>query len=790
MNNNINFKLLSGSAVILMNVIGFSGTATAQGAESQMASASDHAADIENDTNAIVVTAQKRSERLQDVPISIAAFSGETLDRNNVISVQDLGRITTNFSASTAAQASAVRLAVRGIGSAGNNATEPSVAAFVDGVYVPRVGSIIGNFLDIEGVEILRGPQGTLFGRNASVGAVSLRTAQPEFDFSGKVGAEYGTGNRFRLTGHVNVPLNDKVAVRFAGLGSWKDGFWRNRLDGKTYGGSDDYAGRVTVKAELGNVTWLLRGDYSRSDGDGYAMNDFKFDSVSTAQVDGFIALQESFSGTSFDNVLFDREFNHLVTSDYRDRHWGVSSDLSLDTGGYTLRLINSYRDWNSGQLDGDNFSTPVSLLSRFTAFASKSQSHELQFISPKDELLGGALDFVAGLYYFAEDYDIEERLQLGDEFCNFLVPAASRPACNGTLASGGGVDATNQDFSQSVNSVAAYGQLTLKLADPLRLTLGGRWTRDDKKATYIQTVANPFAGGLRAPENANLKLTEDRFTWRASLNYQPNRDVMIFANYSTGYKSGGFNSGSGAAALNQSRIFGRETVDNYEVGAKTTWLDGTLTANATLFRMDIGGFQDRSFDGTSFVVRNAGNLRHQGVEFDTILRPSRRFSVNASVAYLDSKFTRYPGASGLPGLGGVQDLKGAPNNFAAEWSGNVGANWDGTFGNTDWGWSLNGNISFISDVNTGGVTDNNPQTVQDGYALISARFSINTPDDRWKISVFGDNLTNKGYCSTQFYQVLDGALGLRNGKFPGSTGVRCYLGNPRTYGVSASVQF
>ena len=738
----------------------------------------------------IIVTAQKRAERLQEVPISIAAFTADTLERSNVIAVSDLGRITTNFSASSAAQASSVRLAVRGIGSAGNNATEPSVAAFLDGIYIPRAGSVIGNFLDIEGVEVLRGPQGTLFGRNASVGAVSLRSAQPEFDYSGRLAAEYGTGNRYKLDGNVNVPVTDNVAIRVAGLGQWKEGLWHNRLDGKTYGGADDYATRVSIKAEFGNLTWVVRGDYARTDGDGYAMNEFRTDSVSQAQLANFMAIQKAFSGDTFDTVLFDREFNNIARADYEDRNWGVSSNLSYDTGGYTIRLINSYREWRSSQLDGDVFYTPISLLSRTTSFASNSHSHELQLISPKSELLGGALDFVAGLYYFAEDFAIGEQLHLGDQWCNLVIPSASRPACNTTLAAGKGTNATDQQFSQSMNSLAGYGQMTFRIADPLKLTLGGRWTRDEKTGSQVQMVVNPYAAPLRAVEDVALKLTEDRFTWRASLNYSPNRDVMLFANYSTGYKSGGFNSGGGAVALMQSRIFGRETVENYELGAKTAWLDGALIANATLFRMDISGFQDRSFDGTSFVVRNAGNLRHQGVEFDTVMKPSRNFSVNASVAYLDSKFTSYGAASGLPGLGGIQDLAGRPNNFAPEWSWNLGATWTGDFGNSGWGWSLNGNLASISDVNIGGVTDNNPQTVRDGYSLLSARLTITSPGDRWKISVFGDNLTDKGYCATEFYQVLDGALGLRNGLFPGSTGVRCYRGNPRTYGVSAQVAF
>lgn len=742
------------------------------------------------DDGVIVVTAQKRSEDVQKVPISVVVFNAEKLATANVLTVQDLPRIASNFSATRASQVASIRLTVRGVGAPGNTATEPSVAAFVDGVYVPRPGSIIGNFLDIDGVEVLRGPQGTLFGRNASVGALSFRTAQPKDEFSGQISGEAGNGDRYVLRGHVNLPVNENIAVRVAGIGSWFNGYWHNKLDGKTYGGSDDYAGRVSLKAGTGALTWLLRADYAKSNGDGFIPNEFETKSVSPTQLTNFLALQNTLSGAAMDTNLFDRNVSQKITADYSDKNWGVSSDASLDVGRFSLRLINSYRHWDSSQLDGDVVFTPVPLVSRVGGYLSKSQNHELQLISPKDELLDGKLDFVAGVYYFKEDFAISEKLQMGSQFCNALVPAGPRPTCNALLAAGGGVNAAEQQFAQTVKSFAAYGQANFKLADPLTLTLGGRWTKEDKDGTYVQLRANPFVAGLRAPENTVLALKDDRFTWRAALNYSPTDGMMVFGSFSTGYKSGGFNSGAGAVALNQLRLFGRETVKNYEFGAKTSWLDKALQANLTFYRMDVAGFQDRSFDGVSFVVRNAGNLRNQGFEFDTRIAPVKNFVVNASLAYLDSKFTSYPGGAGLPGIGGVQSLQGTRNNFSPEFTGNVGATWSGDVGNSGMRWSLNGNVTLVSDQNNGGVTDNNPQTVQDGYALLGARFQINGPGDRWNIAVFGNNLANQGYCVSRFYQVLDGAFGLRNGVFRGSTGLRCNVAQPRTYGVSGTFNF
>lgn len=734
----------------------------------------------------IVVTAQKRSENLQDVPISIAAFSGRQLEQANVSDISDLGKIAANITITKPVLASNVRIQIRGIGSSGNTGVEPSVASFIDGIYVPRPGSVINTFLDISGVEVLRGPQGTLFGRNASVGALSLRTATPENSFSARVTGEVGNGDRYKVDGYINLPVTDNVAVRVAALGQWFGGYWHNRLDGQQFGGTDDVATRASLKANFGNLTWIVRGDYSHTSGDGGYDADFVASSVSPAQL---AALQTRLGGTFPDTNLDDRNANFVRVGNLSDTQWGVNSDLALDVNGFTFRLINSYRDWKQDQLDGDAAGLTIPLLTRTSAFGSQSQNHELQIVSPSDELLDGRLDFVAGLYYFEEDYRIVEQFNLSSQFCNFIVGAAQRPACNASLISPGGTAATDQLFTQNVKSYAAYGQATLGITDTLDLTLGARWSRDQKKGQFDQRLNNSFGASLRAPELTPLALNESRATWRASLNYKPTNDIMVFANYSTGYKSGGFNSGGGTSALGQRRIFNRETVNNYELGAKTSWGNGALLANLTFYRMDIGGYQDRSFDGVSFIIRNAGNLRQQGFELDTTIRPVRNFSVRASLAYLDSTFTDYKGAAGLPGIGGTQDLTGQPATFSPELSGNLGAEWRGDLGSS-LEWSLNGNLSFTGDYFNGAVNDGNRQSVQDGYVQLGARLTIGSTDEKWSVAVFGTNLTGTSSCSATFYQLFEGALGLRNGVFPGSTGVRCSVAEPRTYGVSGTVRF
>ncbi|WP_313805852.1 TonB-dependent receptor [Sphingobium sp.] len=746
----------------------------------------------------IVVTAQKRAENVQEVPISIAAFSAEGLQKSNVAGVQDLGRVATNFYAFKGLQAASIRLNIRGIGAVGAAAIEPSVAVFMDDIYLPRAGAIVGSMLDMESVEVLRGPQGTLFGRNASVGALSLHSATPKPDFSARVTGEIGNGDRYKLDGYINVPVTDTVAVRLAGMRQWFGGYWHNALDGRQYGGTDDTVLRGSVRADFGNVVWTVRADYAKSTGDGVSNVDFDRTSVSPAQLDAF---RSRLGGLLPDTNLDDRIFNSYITAKLNDRQWGVSSHLDWDVANATVRLINSYRKWRNDQLDGDGLFTPAPITSRRSNFRSGSQSHELQFISPQGQWLGGALDAVAGLYYFKEEYDISEKLQLNSQFCNILVPLVVRPACNATLAAGRGVDATDQQVHQRARSFAAYGQATFHLTPTLSLALGARWTQDKKSGDYAQRVNNPFAAVQRAVEILTFPdLSDNRLTYRASLNYKPNDDLLFFVNHSTGYKSGGYNSGAGNVALSTfdangnlistQRVFDRETVKNYEVGAKTSWLDDSLTANVTFFRMDISGFQDRAFNGTSFTVLNAGNLRQQGFELDLVARPTRRFRVSASLAYLDSGFTDYPNAAGLPGLGGTQDLKGAPVTYSPEFSGRFGFDWSGDVGGSGMSWNVASDLSFVSDQYQGQVNDGNPQTIEDGYALLGARLTLNGPDDRWSLAVFGSNLTNTQYSNSNFYQVLDGVFGLRNGVFPGSTAVRRIHGDPRTYGASLTVRF
>ena len=814
-------------AIALSSTPAFAQDTATDAAAAPVAEAAEPAADAAQpaaeanagDDTEIVVTAQKRSENVQDVPISISAFSGDSLEKNNVVNIEGLAKVTPNLSVAKGAQTSYVRLAIRGIGAASNTTVEPSVAVFLDGAYVPRVGAVVSSMLDMESVEVLRGPQGTLFGRNASVGAVSFHTARPKLgDFSGEVTGEIGNGDRYKLTGFVNVPVGENSAFRLAGSQQWFKGYWHNNLDDKQLGGTDDTIVRGSFRTETGPLEWIVRADYAKISGDGATNIDFDRTSVSAAQFNIFANVVGLGAP---DTDLKDNDMNQFVTADVDDEQWGINSNLSWDVGGgSTIRLINNYRDWENEQLDGDVLFVPSPILSRTGTFDSKSQNHELQFISPTEQWLDGRLDLVAGLYYFHEKYRQGENLHMNTQFCK-IAPAAAVGLCNAFLAANGGTkeDATVQVVNQKVDSYAAYAQANFHFTDQLFATVGGRFSKDKKEGDYDQQT-NALLAAVRATESLTFPdVNDEKFTYRLGLNYEPNEDLLFFGSYSTGYKSAGYNSGAGSPSLTtvagqfvpERRVFDRETTENFELGAKTSWWNRRLTANLTFYRMDIKGFQDRAFDGTSFTVRNAGNLRHQGFEFDVVGKPLRNLSLYANAAYLDSEFTEYDNAPGLPGcaprvIAGVptipaaclglpfqgqrQDLKGVSATFAPKWSGRVGFDWTGDVGSTGMTFDLNSNASFVSHHFGGLQNDGNPQTVIDGYVLLGARATLNGQDDRWSVSLFGNNLLDKQYEAGNLYQLLGTNLLQNNGVFTGSTAVRRLHADPRTYGVSGTFRF
>ncbi|HVR89673.1 MAG TPA: TonB-dependent receptor [Novosphingobium sp.] len=755
-------------------------------------------AEAESGRDVIIVTAQKREEDIQNVPLSIVAVTGETLIRAGINDPVALQKLAPSLQINNTIFSSGVVIRIRGFGSAANTPVDSEVASYIDGAYIPRPGAILSSFLDVASVEVLSGPQGTLFGRNATLGAISINTNAPSLrDRTLSLDFEAANHESFSATGVVNLPVSETFAVRFAGKNSTSGGYYNNLLDGRTYGDRDGFVGRASAKWEiLPALTWVVRGDYSKTTGDGVYPQLVYTKTAPAALLNGYTAFANRAAGVT--PVVGNEPsytFRQRISDPFlRDRQYGITSQLTYEVSPVAdIRLINSYRNWQNEQQIGDTVGTSYDLLKVLRFTKSLAQSHELQFISDKDAFLDSHLGITAGLYYAREEYTLNTDFNFGTQFCNVILafaPAPVRNGCNAAPLTPAGIN----KFFQVAKSYAVYGQADYALTPQLTLGLGARHTWDEKNAISEQIRNNPGAGALVGNEAPNELLFEDDNTsFRASLSYEPTKDILFFGTFSTGYKSGGFNTGSPALLTDAQRTFQSTTVKDYQLGVKSILLNGRARLNLTLFNTNLHNFQDRSFDGTQFVIRNSGDVRSRGVDFDGDFEPIDNFKFTFGGAYLDSIYTRNPNAPGLEGCTGgpgcplFHDLSGTRLPFAPKFKGRIGA--EVSSGPMGSGYELtfaaheNYTSSFLT-ANTG-----NEQSRVDGYATTDLRLTLDSPEKNWSVTLFGTNVFDKIYYTTTVAQVLGNIIGVTS-TTTGQTVFRGNLGEPARYGVRLSFDF
>jgi iron complex outermembrane receptor protein len=743
----------------------------------------------------VVVTATRRAESIQDVPISISAYGADFIENSGVKDLRDIALFSPNLTISNSAQLTNSRIAIRGVGSVGNAGIEPSVGVFIDGVYYPRPGSVIGNLLDIEAVEVLRGPQGTLFGRNTPVGALNIRTKDPSLDgFDASVELGLGSQNSVATGAMLNFALSDSSALRISGKYTDRDGYGTNLLNGENFGARKDTNLRVKYLYQPSDTFKLkLTADYGDIDSGGSTI-----EFLNSAQSPRFLGTLGALAGPNGPRLLTSDPFDHNVFQDQRDdlqdQQYGVSLDITYDLeSGHSIRSITSVRNWEAESFESA-IRLPIQLFPRKTQYDNETFAQEVQILSPEGE----KFDYVAGLFYYQEDYDISQDFDLGAQFCIPVVAGlAGVPAALG-CANGQQIDASDSDFSQDLSSAAIFGQGSWHFNNAVSMTLGGRYTNDDKEADFSNVVNNFFVTALSIREsethlglNINeQKFDTDQFTYFANLSYDINDDVMLFATTSTGYKSGGFNTdGTFPALTRRQRVFGPEDTTNYEIGLKNTLLDGSMLFNLTAFRMNIEGFQDRAFDGISFITRNVGKLRQQGVEADITWGVSDNFKLIGGFSYLDSEFIDYRNASPLPG-GAPQNLTGASAHFSPDWQYSLVGDWVNDvqwFGGSTY--FLRAEVQYTGEQNVGGNTNQNPQSNQSAYTLFNASVGLRSQDHKWDVSLRAKNLSDEGYCLTIFDQPFGAQLGGLN-RANNTIPQRCVVGTPRTYGIEMKYRF
>ncbi len=818
----------------------------------------------------IIVTAQKREQNVQDVPISISAFSGDFIEASGADDLQSLAYYTPNLTLSRSSQLANNRILLRGVGSVGNSAIEPAVAVFIDGVYYPRPSSVIGNLTDLELVEVLRGPQGTLFGRNASVGALNIRTRRPTREFEGKLTARYGNYDAKYVAGSLSSALSPAAAGRLAFHYADRNGYASNRFterDSRSkVGAYEDMSVRGKLHFDQGeNLEVNVSVDYARINNEGGPISVIadtyipttnptvpRYDFVLSSALDATAVPGQRPPRSVGSLPVLDDTFSFDLNQDHRDtakdEQLGLALDWTWSVGEHDIRSITAIRQWENYTYE-TSLRLPADLLNRVTDYEVDTLSQELQFISPA----GGRLEYVAGLYYYRENYNIDQQFDLGADFCQstnnlaFLLglrrtldalqpavaagqltaQAAQAQAATIGLRAGAGLNGVcrrgpltggvDVDFRQKMTSYAAFGQATFRFNEQLLLTTGLRVTRDKKSGSLGQVVNNrtlapaaipgppgqaPTLPGLdfRIDEPAApLAFKDTALTWLANISYYPTEDIMLFATASTGFKSGGFNpDGFNSVGRDRkvSRVFESETTDNYELGVKSSWLEQRLSANLTLFHTKIADFQDRQFDGINFFVQNAGKLTQQGVELDLIANPIEPLYVVVGASYLDSEFNSFPNATPLPAQIALdptasRDLAGQRNHFSPKWQVSVVAEYAAAL-LPDAGIDgfLRGEFQHISQQNIGAETNQNPQSLQAAYELVNARAGLRgAADQGWELAVFVKNAFNKGYCQTIFNQPIGITLQLVD-RATGGGLQRCVLGTPRTYGAEVRYRF
>jgi len=727
----------------------------------------------------VVVTAQKRAKSIQDVPISITAFSGDFLEENGIDQINDVAKITPNFNIAGSASAANNRIQIRGIGAAGNNAIEPSVGVFIDGVYYPRPGSVIGMLSDIQSFEVLRGPQGTLFGRNTVAGALNITTRNPNQETGGKIEMGLGDYSAKEVGATLNGALSERVTGRVAVKYRDRDGYGTNTYDGEDFGEREDLVVRGKLLFDVNErLSVLLTADYGEINTGGTGT-----EILNSTVTPVFEGRTTAFHGAS---AVTEDSYDWVIHQDhggatYSDEQQGLAVDINYElANGVALRSISSVREWDALNFNSD-IGYAAEMLPGTTDFMTETRSQEFQILSPGGE----TVDWMAGLYYYQEDYDIDEERGAGAAFCP-LIGAIAPPFYSSCLQGGSIVDT----FTQELESIAVFGQATWNINDTWNATLGLRWTDDQKNGDYIRELGNVSYRLFAADEESlGLKRDDSKITGFANVNWNLSNDIMLFATASTGYKSGGFNNaGSGAQALGaERRVFAPEETTNYELGAKTRLFNNTMTANVTLFRMDIEGFQDRAFDGLGFTVVNAGELRQQGLEADIQWRPMEELSIAAGVGYLDSEYLDFAEAPGLPG-GGLQDLKGERRTYSPEWQTSITADWSQDFGN-GLQWFVGGSLSWVDDQNVGASSNNNPQSMQEAYSIVNARLGLRDASGKWDVTLFGNNLTDDDFCQTIYDQAFGAPFGTVD-PVNNTSVQRCALAAPNTWALKGSYRF
>ena len=812
----------------------------------------------------ITVTAQKREEAMQDVPIAITAISEQLLQDTGVRDIKDLQVLVPGLTV-TSTQSEAITTArIRGIGTVGDNVgLESSVGIVIDGVYRPRNSVGFGDLGQLERIEVLKGPQGTVFGKNTSAGVINVITRRPSYQQSAEAEFTASNYNGLGIAGSFNSGLGENAAFNVYAAKRKRDGWMDVRTNNDRRFDRDDYDQNFqTVRGKFlfeptDTLDIMISGDYTSREEN--CCTAVQTTVGATAAILNALVGGKAVAAPGddpFDRVAYS---NRPTEQDIKDK--GIGLEIEWDSnwfGGATLTSITGSRDWQAiNGLDYD-FSTADILYRNpqedesFTGFKTFSQEFRIAGASEK-------LDWMFGAFYSDEDLKRTETYRIGSQYepylsiallsiINpalgtsptaplFLSQASGRPF--GSVFAGlGALDY----YDQNAKSTALFTNNTWHATDALDVTFGLRYTREEKtlasnysnpnggagcgamlanqsrvvgalmsrglsQAQAIAATPNvigyaclPWANPLHNAPTRDTNQSREEKEWSGTLKaaYRWNENVMTYGSFARGHKGGGFNLdrvqssnglSSGGAGITPvlDTSFGAEFVDSYELGAKTTWMDGNLLLNATLFRQEYEDFQLNSFLGTSFVVRSIPEVISQGIDAEMMWQPQaiKGLMLQGGLMYADTQYgDGIPGGDFVAPTGALYKLQGAQMSFAPKWSGSASATYE---------WDLGSNLQarfnigakYMSEYNSG--SDLDPEKMQSAYTVANARFGIGARNERWMVEIWSTNLTDENYVQVGFDGPLQNVSPAPGNPF---NTFNAFLGAPRMYGATLRLRY
>jgi len=703
----------------------------------------------------IIVTAQRREQSLLDVPVAVSAIQGETLQQRQITDVESLQRIAPGLSSAPFGDATSPLLSIRGQVAQDIVATvDPAVGVYVDGVYLGRATGGNLSFIDVERVEVLRGPQGTLFGRNTIGGAISITPNKPTDTVEGMTSLRMGSFDLVEMTGMINAPLADGVAIRLVANHREHDGFARSSLTGARLSAQDmDYL-RGSLKADIGeNWEVLISGDYTKSTNSGQWFTLVK-------PLPGGETLAGVVSGGTETLAQYVDRYDRTPASQTRGpfitRNWGASGIVSGAFGAANFKSITAYRKVfrNLENLDQDG--TPFELLQ---IYSNKSRQHQFsQELQLYGKAMDDRLDWIVGAYYFDET---------GSDAvaARFFYPFVSTYNITDATA-----------FNRNM---AIYGQLTYALTDQIEVFGGVRYAKDTRRMNLFSrntsgTLDNVVSCAVTtAPlPSCRVSLPKKKFDYvpfTFGVNFKPWDKALLYAKWSRGFRSGGYN--SRGATESTLLPFGPERVDSYEIGAKFE-VANILRVSADVFQSDFDGIQILSAvdvglgSGAVSINQNAGKARIRGFEGEAQLALGR-LTLSGALALTDYKYTDL--AANVIGI-----VKASPLTYTPKTTWSLSGDYAIPAGgaeiilHADYGWRSR---AFFA-----AIPPNDPVQQQKGFGLLNGSVTLDAGNGL-SIQAFGKNLTNRRYLN----RTTGGAsLGYISG----------YPGDPRTYGGAVTYKF